>query len=129
MEATVIISIIAILGTTTGALIWIIKHLFEKIYPVLDKLVVATETNTQATISSETYLRQRNGRDIEFHKEMMAKIQAIPTKVDEQTGVLAKELKRVGDLTAERIAQAKESETHQTVVEQNVEHQIIKSNN
>ena len=113
METASVISIIGILGATTGALIWIIKYLFEKIYPVLDKLVVATEMNTQATISSDTYLRQRNGRDIEFHLEMIKKIEAIPKKVDEQTGVLAKELKRVGDLTAERVEQ--ENETHQII--------------
>ena len=107
MEEAVIIAIVAILGTTTGALIWIIKYLFEKIYPVLEKLVVATEMNTQATISSDTYLRQRNGRDIEFHLEMIKKIEAIPVKVDEQTGTLAKELKRMGDLTAVRVEQEK----------------------
>jgi len=116
------IAIIGILGSTVAALIWIIKYLFDSFKPVMDELVKVTQANTAATTSADTYLKQRNGRDIEFHTEIMAKLQDIPSQAAKAAEVVAEELKRVGDLTAETLEHSRE---HQTIREQTVEKQII----
>ena len=62
--------VVSILGLTVGALIWVIKFMFNKLIPRLDKgneaigkLVVATNKNMGVIKSADTYLRDRNGRD------------------------------------------------------------------
>jgi len=122
------LAIIGILGATTGALVWIIKYLFTSFKPVMDNLVRATEENTKATQSADEYLRERNGRDIEFHKEIMVSLKEIPAQAKKQAEQVVEELHRVGDLTAERLVQSAEQTKHQTVTEQTVEHQIVEKN-
>ena len=116
------IAIIGILGSTVAALIWIIKYLFDSFKPAMDELISATQANTAATTSADTYRKERNGRDTEFHAEIMAKLQDIPNQAAEAAKIVAKELKRVGDLTAETLEHSRE---HQTIREQTVEKQII----
>ena len=116
------IAIIGILGSTVAALIWIIKYLFDSFKPAMDELVKVTQANTSATTSADTYLKQRNGRDIEFHTEIMAKLKDIPSQAVEAVKIVAEELKRVGDLTAETL---EHSRAHQIIKEQTVEKQII----
>jgi len=142
------IAIVGILGSCVAALIWIIKYLFDSFKPALDKLVEVTHANTEATKNADAYLQQRNGRDIEFHKEIMAKLQAIPVKAEGAATIVANELKNqtevlrveldkqniliidelhhIVELTAERIEQGKKQSEHQVIVEQTVEKQIIK---
>jgi len=148
MNETSTIAIIGILGSTVGALIYIIKYLFTTFKPVLDRLVEVTHANTEATKNADAYLQQRNGRDIEFHKDIMAKLQAIPLKAEGAATIVAEELKnqtevlrveldkqnilivdelhKIVELTAERIEQGKKQSEHQIIVEQTVEKQIIK---
>ena len=148
MNETSTIAIIGILGSTVGALIYIIKYLFTTFKPVLDRLVEVTHANTEATKNADAYLQQRNGRDIEFHKDIMAKLQAIPLKAEGAATIVAEELKnqtevlrveldkqnilivdelhKIVELTAERIEQGKKQSEHQVIVEQTVEKQIIK---
>ena len=125
MNEAATLAIIGILGATTAALVWIIKYLFASFMPVMDNLVRATEENTKATKSADEYLRDRNGRDKTFHEEIMLSLKEIPDQAKTQAEEVAKELHRVGDLTAERLVQAAGQTKHQTVIEQTVEHQIV----
>jgi len=125
MNEAATLAIIGILGATTAALVWIIKYLFASFMPVMDNLVRATEENTKATKSADEYLRDRNGRDKTFHEEIMLSLKEIPNQAKKQAEEVAKELHRVGDLTAERLVQAAGQTKHQTVIEQTVEHQIV----
>ena len=124
MDSSSNLAIIAILASCVGALVWVIKHLFAQILPALEGLQRATEGNTAATKSADEYLRQRNGRDMEFHAEVMKSLADIPIQSKKQADIVARELKRVGDITA---AKLKEVGT-QTVAEQKVEHQVINNN-
>jgi len=141
------IAIIGILGSCVAALIWIIKYLFDSFKPALDKLAEVTHANTEATKNADAYLQQRNGRDIEFHREIMVKLQAIPLRADGSATIVADELKnqtevlkveldkqnilivdalhQIVELTAEKIEQGKKQNEHQTIIEQTVEKQII----
>ena len=90
MENTVLLAALAIVSACVGSLVWVIKHLFTEILPVIHNLVKVTELNTEATKSSDAYLRERNGRDNHFHGEVMAALKAIEEQsknqhVDEQT--------------------------------------------
>ncbi len=51
---------------------------YAEIAKSLNKLTAATEKNTDATKSADAYLKQRNGRDIEKHTELLKATQAIP---------------------------------------------------
>ena len=130
MNEAALLAALAIVATISGALVWIIKYLFNTFKPVMDELVRATQANTSATISADTYLKQRNGRDIDFHTEIMEKLKAIPDQAAIQAERVAIELKRVGDLTAQKVAEVKEEVSHpttqqQTVIKQTVEEQVI----
>lgn len=102
------LAVIAILATTVGALVWVIKYLFTKVVPALDGLKQSTEANTQATKAADQYLRERNGRDSEHHTESLKAIQAIPPT-----------LQKIADEQAQAIIKAV------TVQEQHVEHQYV----
>ena len=96
MESTVLLAALAIVSACVASLVWVIKFLFTKMMPAIENLVKVTELNTEATKSSDTYLRERNGRDIHFHENIMKSLIAIQV-------------------------QAK----NQQVVEQTVEHQVV----
>jgi len=90
MENTVLLAALAIVSACVGSLVWVIKHLFTELLPVIHNLVKVTELNTEATKSSDAYLRERNGRDSHFHTQVMEALKAIETgnknqHVDEQT--------------------------------------------
>jgi hypothetical protein len=63
MSDQVVLAIVAILATTVGALIWVIKYMFDKILPILESLKVAVDLNTVQTKANEEYLQKRNGSD------------------------------------------------------------------
>ena len=105
METTVLLAALAIVSACVAALVWVIKFLFTEILPVIrnnvtitEKLIVSTEMNTEATKSSDAYLRERNGRDIHFHENIMKSLVAI-----------------------------QEQAKNQQVAEQTVEHQVVNS--
>lgn len=76
-ESTVLLAALAIVASCVGVLVWVIKHMFTKILPLLEKINKNTELNTQATKRADEYLRERNGRDAEFWKEVKAALQTI----------------------------------------------------
>lgn len=98
-DNTVVLSVLAVLGSCVAGLIWVIKHLFTEIKPVLgginesqlansralDKLSGLVEKNTKATESADAYLRQRNGRDAEVWQKVMHSLEQISSQtVDNQ---------------------------------------------
>lgn len=114
-NSAVTIAIVGILATCVGGLLWIIKFMFNKMTPLLEGLTKSTDANTSATKTADKYLRDRNGRDAESHKESIKAIEAIPLKMqaiaDKQAATLIKNLKK---LPAQKIE-------HQHVQEQKVE--------
>lgn len=86
MNEAVLLAALGIVSACVGALVWIIKFMFEKILPALEnnnKLTASgielTKANTLATKSADQYLRERNGRDNEHHTAVLESINAIPT--------------------------------------------------
>jgi len=65
-------------GSTVAGLIWVVKYVLKEVKPALDKLVEVTKKNTVATEKADSYLRERNGRDIEKHTELLKATQKIP---------------------------------------------------
>lgn len=118
MQESSTIAIIGILGTTVGALIWIIKHMFDKILPALESLSKSTDKNTEAahanTVATKTadkYLRDRNGRDNTMHTELIKAVGRISEKIVETAEVTAKALQ--------------ETPITQHVETQEVKHQVV----
>ncbi len=81
MSEQVILAIVAILATTVGALIWVIKYMFDKILPLLEKMDKSIEKNTRATESNDKYLRERNGRDSKMWVEVSAGLKALTESI------------------------------------------------
>ena len=99
-----LLAALAIVSTCVLALVWVIKHLFTSIIPALDGLNKVTELNTKATKMADAYLRERNGRDIEFHTELMASMNAIPEQIKDTAKITAKELVKIqANLPAQNI--------------------------
>lgn len=78
------IAALGIAATCVGGLIWIIKKMFSRVLPAIDKihtsldrLAKATDKNTQATKSADQYLRERNGRDSAFWQEVRDSLHVI----------------------------------------------------
>lgn len=108
MNDTGLLAALGIVSACVAGLIWVIKRMFNDILPILRQLTRATEKNTSATTAADRYLRQRNGRDTEFHAESLAAIKAIP-----QT------MQSIADNQAEAIV------TAVRVKEQHIEHQHV----
>lgn len=70
----VALAAIAIVGTTVGALIWIVKFLMMQMRRSLDKNTSAQLKVVQATESHDRYLKDRNGRDMEVHNELLTQM-------------------------------------------------------
>jgi len=75
-----ILAIIAILASTVGALIYVIKYMFDKILPILESMQKSVDRNTEATKSNDEYLRYRNGRDNEMHEQVLNSLRAIENR-------------------------------------------------
>lgn len=78
-DNTVTITALGILATCVGGLIWIIKFMFNRLLPLIEKgnrsqekLAELTKANTEATRAADVYLKQRNGRDNEMHSKNLA---------------------------------------------------------
>lgn len=103
-----LLAALGIVSACVGGLIWVIKTMFSKIIPALEALTNATRQNTSATKAADRYLKQRNGRDIEKHAELLEATQAIPTT-----------MQRIADAQADAILKAVE------IKEQHVEFQRV----
>lgn len=100
-DNTVTLAVLSVLGTCVFGLIWVIKRLFTKIEPVLDNIKTATsantkaldklsgltEANTKATQASDSYLRERNGRDSKAWAAVQHSLEQISTQRVEQQNI------------------------------------------
>jgi len=116
MNEAVMIAALGIVASCVAGLLWVIKFMFNKMIPAIDKLSDTTVANTRATQSADRYLRERNGRDSEFHKSTLKAIKAIPTKMqiiaDNQAITLLENLKK---------------QPIQNIEHQNVKEQVVRS--
>lgn len=86
----------------------------KELAAALKKLSSNTAKNTEATISADTYLKQRNGRDIEKHEELLKATQAIPET-----------MQAIADLQAEKLLDAVKIH-NQYVEHQHVDKETVK---
>lgn len=121
-ESSVAITALGIVVTSVGALIWIAKYLMIQnkksiddltlaqtaTAKALNKLSVSTDKNTEATISADKYLKERNGRDNEQHTEniqiqrnLVAQIEKVPDIIYSKERQRAVESKAILDATKE----------------------------
>lgn len=63
---------------------------YSQVAKALNQLTKATDNNSKATTSADTYLKQRNGRDIEKHEELLRATQAIPKTLEHIADAQAK---------------------------------------
>ena len=63
-ETPVAIAAIALAGTSIGGVIWALKYFAKTLSHNINE-------NTKSNIELKTYLKERNGRDNEMHKERM----------------------------------------------------------
>lgn len=103
-----LLAALGIVSACVAGLIWVIKTMFNNIIPTLKELTQATRQNTSATKSADKYLKERNGRDVEKHAELLKATKAIP-----------KTMQRIADDQSKAILRAVE------VKEQHVEHQHV----
>lgn len=109
LDPYIVTGVVAVLGTAVGALIWVIKFMFNKLVPMIEGLTTSTSANTKATKAADTYLRERNGRDNEVHKEVIKSIKEIvPT------------MQRIADSSVQAVV-----DNISRIPEQRVEHQHV----
>lgn len=111
MNDASIVAIVTVLGTAVGALIWIIKYLFDKMSPSIDGLARATDANTKAISSADAYLKRRNGRDSQMHKELIKAV-----------GDISKQIIKTADTAAKVL---EETPVGQVIEKQEVKKQMI----
>lgn len=119
------IAVVGVLATCVGALVWVIKFLFQKLLPAFEqqtkvtrRLVTATAANTKATRAADTYLRDRNGRDNEFQKHNLEAIDAIPAKMQAIADRQAKALTHTQNIHDQYIQRQKVDKQHVSKVAQ-----------
>lgn len=118
MESTVLLAALAIVSAAMAAQVWLIKTWVTSILPLLNSLLVAIK-------SSDTYLRERNGRDNTFQASIAETLITIRDETIQNNKDVAKQLKVVGDGTAHRLEEITKMVIKQNVKEQHVEHQTI----
>lgn len=111
----VLLAALGIVSAAVAGFIWVIKFMFTKLLPAIDKTNVLAEkgiamagANTKATKSADSYLRERNGRDGEKHAELLKATKQIPAT-----------MQKIADAQSAAIIKAVD------IREQHVEHQHI----
>ncbi len=69
MSDQIVLGIIGVLGTAVGALIWVIKYMFDKLLPVIESLKESVDNNAEQTKENREYLEKRNGKDSRIWQE------------------------------------------------------------
>ncbi len=88
---------------------------YKEVAVALNRLIISTDQNTMATTSADTYLKQRNGRDIEKHAELLKATEAIPIT-----------LRKIATDQSKAIIKAVTIQD-QHVEHQHVDHEIVKA--
>lgn len=97
--------------------------MFNDILPALNHLTKATVQNTEATKSADTYLKQRNGRDIEKHAELLLATQAIPTTLQQIADEQAKAIISAMEVREQHVAF--QTVNQSMVKDETVQHETI----
>jgi hypothetical protein len=130
MEDNIPLAIIALVGTCLGIIAtavglqaWLLKFILKKmnltmemLIKSVDELKEATKTNTQATKSADEYLRHRNGRDNEMHKEVMNLL----SNQTQATQKLPRTIKKIADAGVQQIIAATSHIKNQSVDKQTI---------
>lgn len=82
MSEQAVLAIIGLLATTVGALIWVIKYMFDKLLPVIESLKESVDNNAQQTKENREYLEKRNGRDSRIWQETFEAIKDLKDSYD-----------------------------------------------
>jgi CHASE2 domain-containing sensor protein len=118
-----LLAALGIVSACVAGLIWVIKRMFNDILPALNHLTKATVQNTEATKSADTYLKQRNGRDIEKHAELLLATQAIPTTLQQIADEQAKAIISAMEVREQHVAF--QTVNQSMVKDETVQHETI----
>lgn len=106
---SIIIALIAVIGTMGGAIIWFAKWAMNNFSRDLKAHTQAADKNTtsnnklaRAVDNFDAYLRERNGRDAEIHKELINMQKGIVDAV----GTLPDAMQKVADASSVQVIQA-----------------------
>lgn len=79
---------LGVLATAVGLVAWVVKYALTRLGKDLQehtkaavKQTASNEELVRAVKSFDTYLRERNGRDNEVHKQLLAGFDKVPTSV------------------------------------------------
>lgn len=84
MSEQAVLSIIGLLATTVGALIWVIKYMFDKLLPVIESLKESVDNNAQQTKENREYLEKRNGKDSRIWQETFEAIKELKNSYEKK---------------------------------------------
>lgn len=106
-SSAITLAVVGILATCVTGLLWVIRFLFTKLLPIIDKnaastekLVQVTKQNTRQIKQADDYQRKRNGREAEAHQELIKAISEIPrqiVKTGAKSDTIIKEVIKNGD--------------------------------
>ena len=100
MGSEVALAALGIVATLAGALIWLLKKLFEQNAGTLNNLSGALDRNTKALISLEESLAQRDKESKEFNEKIVnhfANHEKILIRIEKkQDAILLKEVHNAG---------------------------------
>lgn len=80
-NSAVTLAVVGVLATCVGGLLFVIKFMFNRLLPMIEKSNALTETNTRVTKDADQYLRERNGRDAEIHGRLIKELKDLPNKI------------------------------------------------
>lgn len=84
MSEQAVLAIIGLLATTVSALIWVIKHMFDKLLPVIESLKESVDNNTEQTRENREYLEERNGKDSRIWQETFSAIKELKNSYEKK---------------------------------------------
>lgn len=80
---SVTLAVVAILATCVAGLLWIIKFMFNRLLPLIEKSTKASVAAQKSSNENTKYLKDRNGRDAEIHERLIKEIQTMPEKISQ----------------------------------------------
>lgn len=83
-SSSVTLAVVAILATCVAGLLWIIKFMFNKLLPMIEKSNEASKAAQKASNENTKYLKERNGRDAEIHQKLIKEIQTMPERISQE---------------------------------------------
>lgn len=82
-----VLAALALAGTTItilgGGIVWVARYSIRNYRESQQEASRDLKEHTKAAVELKTYLKDRNGRDAEIHKELMKEMKEIPIAVRE----------------------------------------------